>query len=170
VQSIQRMGADSDFDALYRRHAPNAFRRAWRLLGNPSDATEVVHDVFLSLYERPEQYSGRSSVTTFLYSAVTHACLNRLRDHDNRQRLLSEHTSGSPPGYASASQEQAVEVRALLERMPEPLAQVAVYYYLDELSHADIARILSCSSRHVGDLLARVSRWAARQEAALCNA
>jgi RNA polymerase sigma-70 factor (ECF subfamily) len=164
------MGAQSDFDALYRRHAPNAFRRAWRLLGNASDAHEVVHDVFLALYERPEQYSGRSRLSTFLYSAVTHACLNRLRNHDTRERLLREHASVAAPTLVRAGQEDAAEIRALLEHMPEPLAQVAVYYHLDELSHADIARIMGCSSRHVGDLLARVHAWVARREGAVCEA
>ena len=162
--------APHDFDALYRRHAPNAFRRALRLLGNAADAHEVVHDVFLSLYERPEQYAGRSSLSTFLYSAVTHACLNRIRNWGNRQRLLAETPASPLPGGAGTSPEQAAVLRSVLERMPEPLPQVAVYYYMDELSHAEIARILGCSSRHVGDLLERVARWAAREESAVCDA
>jgi RNA polymerase sigma factor (sigma-70 family) len=170
VESIRSMGAQCDFDALYRRHAPNAFRRAWRLLDNPSDAHEVVHDVFLALYEHPEQYSGRSTLSTFLYSAVTHACLNRLRNHSNRERLLREHAPLAGPAYVSASPEDAAEIHALLEHMPEPLAQVAVYYHLDELSHADIARIMGCSSRHVGDLLVRLRAWVARREAVVCEA
>lgn len=170
MESIRSMGAHGDFDALYRRHAPNAFRRAWHLLGNSSDAHEVVHDVFLSLYEHPEQYSCRSALSTFLYSAVTHACLNRLRNQSNRERLLREHAPLTGPAYASADPETEVEIRALLEHMPEPLAQVAIYYHLDELSHADIARIMGCSSRHVGDLLARLRAWVERREAVVCEA
>ncbi|HKP58327.1 MAG TPA: sigma-70 family RNA polymerase sigma factor [Polyangiales bacterium] len=159
-----------DFEGLYRRHAPNAFRRAWRMLGNSADAHEVVHDVFLSLYERPEQYAGKSSLNTFLYSAITHACLNRLRNGGNRRRLLEETQRIPHPEMLAASPEQAAVLRSVLEQMPEPLAQVSVYYYLDELSHADIARIMGCSSRHVGDLLERVARWAAREESAVCDA
>jgi DNA-directed RNA polymerase specialized sigma24 family protein len=57
----------------------------------------------------------------------------------------------------------------VLERMPERLAQVAIYYYVDELPHRDIARIMGCSSRHVGDLLERVTLWATREESAACS-
>ena len=57
-------------------------------------------------------------------------------------------------------------LRSLLLRMPEPLAQVAVYYYMDELTHDDISRLLDCSRRHVGDLLERLAAWARAEELA----
>lgn len=159
--------ADS-FDALYRRHAPSAFRRAERLLGAADVAHEVVHDVFLSLLERPAQYEGRSSMSTFLYSAVTHACLNRLRDDKNRRRLLQLNAQAVP--LPSAPQESTAEewttLRARLARLPDGLAQVAVYYYFDELSHEEIARLVGCSRSHVGDLLQRLQVWTQQEEGA----
>jgi RNA polymerase sigma-70 factor (ECF subfamily) len=161
--------AASEFDALYRRHAPSAFRRARRLLGSDADAHEVVQDVFLSLFERPEQYAGTSTLSTFLYSAVTHSCLNRLRNHDNRQRLLREHYTLPELSELFGSAELNALLRSVLERMPERLAQAAIYYYVDELPHRDIARIMGCSSRHVGDLLERVTLWATREESAACS-
>lgn len=161
---------DRAFDALYRAHAPSAFRRARRVLGSEADAHEVVHDVFLSLLERPEQFAGKSSLTTFLYSAVTHACLNRLRNHGTRARLLREHApSARPSARPAAPADDVAALRAVLAALPEPLAQVAVYYYLDELTHADIARVLDCSRRHVGDLLQRLSAWAEAQESRPCS-
>jgi RNA polymerase sigma factor (sigma-70 family) len=156
-----------EFDDLYRRHAPAAFRRARRLLGSEADAHEVVHDVFLSLFERPQQFAGQSRMSTFLYSAVTHACLNRIRNQRTRARLAFQHfssphtpTSGDPPA------ENHVLLRSLLLRMPAQLAEVAVYYYMDELTHDEISRLLDCSRRHVGDLLERLSAWARAEELA----
>jgi RNA polymerase sigma-70 factor (ECF subfamily) len=158
------------FDELYRRHAPGAFRRARRVLGSDADAHEVVHDLFLSLWERPEQYAGNSSMSTFIYGAVTHACLNRIRNHNNRQRLMRAHLATQPESASSrADAEQSTALRAALERMPEPLAQVAIYYYFDELTHRDIARVLGCSHRHVGDLLQRLAQWVNRKEVRACN-
>lgn len=159
-------------DALYRSHAPRALRRARRLLGSEADAYEVVQDVFLSLFERPEQFRGESSMSTFLYGAVTHACLNRIRNRNNRERLLREHLATGAALVPQGTQpEQLAALRWALARMPEPLAQVAVYYYMDELTHEDIARILSCSRRHVGNLLERLATWTSTQqeEAAPCT-
>jgi hypothetical protein len=77
----------------------SVFRRARRLLGNDADAHEVVQDLFVSLFERPEQFSQRSTLTTFLYSATTHACLNRIRNKKRRLQLLA--TSDPSPGAES---------------------------------------------------------------------
>jgi RNA polymerase sigma factor (sigma-70 family) len=148
------------FDDLYRAHAASVYRRALRLLQNDADALEVVNDVFTSLYERPEQYAGRSALSTYLYGVTTNACFNRIRSHKQRARLF-ENARGARIGASEAPcPERVTQLRDLLERMPEPLAQAAVYYYLDDLTHEEIAEILGCSRRHVGNLLARLSGWA----------
>ena len=157
------------FEQLYRAHAANAFRRARRLLGQDADAHEVVHDVFLSLCERPEQHSGRSSMSTFLYSAVTHACLNRIRDRKNRDRLLEQHALTLPLPTAPLSADQLLQLRALLARIPEPLGHVAIYHYLDGLPQHEIASVMGCSRRHIGDLLIRLTSWLQAQEEAECG-
>lgn len=159
------------FAALYRAQAPSALRRARRLLGSDADAGEVVHDVFLSLFERPDQYAGKSSMTTFLYSAVTHACLNRIRDGKTRLKLVQENAGALAPSSGSGLRaDELVILHAELAALPEPLAQVAVYRYVDELTHDEIARILGCSRRHVGDLLERIEARASAKEAAPCEA
>ena len=159
--------AGADFDLLYRKHAPGAFLRARRMLGNDADAHEVVHDLFLSLLQAPEQFAGRSSVTAFMYQAITHACLNRLRNQRTRARILQLQAQ-APADAAQAHHrlhpERLATLFSELQRMPENLATVAVYYYLDGLTHDEIARLLSCSARHVGNLVARVHGWS-NQEA-----
>jgi RNA polymerase sigma-70 factor (ECF subfamily) len=149
---------------LYRRHAASVYRRACTLLGNEAEAREVLQDLFVSLLERPEQFSGGSTVTTFLYSATTHACLNRLRNHKNRLRLLE--AQGELHSHAVQDVHALIHVREVLRQMPEELAQVAVYYFVDGLSHGEIAELLGCSRRRVGDLVERVEAWGSTQEGA----
>jgi RNA polymerase sigma-70 factor (ECF subfamily) len=159
-----------NFDQLYRTHAANAFRRACQILSDDAEAHEVVHDVFLSLYERPEQHAGRSSMSTFIYRAITNACLNRLRDHKNRVRLIERHSTSLPlPAASVTAPDDRLQLRMLLERIPEQLALVAVYYYMDELTHEEIARVMGCSRRQVGLLLERLVRWMEAQEKAECG-
>lgn len=158
---------ENTLDAIYRRHAPSVFRRARRILGSDADAHEVVQDVFLSLFERPDQYAGRSALTTFLYGATTHAALNRIRNWKNRTRLLSEFVRGEQRETDTRmTPEELAFLRDLLSRMPEALAEVAVHHWMDELTHDEIARIMGCSRRHVGDLLERVREWVRAEEQA----
>jgi RNA polymerase sigma factor (sigma-70 family) len=153
-----------DLDEIYRRHAPAVLRRARRLLGNGADAQEALQDVFASLAARPQQYGGAASMTTFLYSMTTHLCLNRLRDSRRRAELLDGRSLATP--VAQPDGERAAIVRQLVARMPEELAVAAVHHYLDEMTHEEIAGLLGCSRRHVGDLIVRARAWIAAQEAA----
>lgn len=136
----------------YATHGHIVLRRARRILNDETEAQDVLHEVFASLLHNPEQFDGRSSVTTFLYSATTNRCLNRLRDSATRARLLARQR---PPGPEEARADRLLQVRQLLARLPEELAQVTVYYYVDEMTHDEIADQLGCSRRHVGNLLER---------------
>jgi RNA polymerase sigma-70 factor (ECF subfamily) len=157
-----------DFDMLYRTHAPGVFRRAEQLLRSEAEAREVVQDLFLSLYERPQQFAGRSKLTSFLYAATTNACLNRLRNQRNRARLTAQHLH-APDIDPGPTPDALSALRSALGRMPGPLAQVAVFYYFDELTHEEIARLLGCSARHVGNLVQRVDAWQLAQEQQLAQ-
>jgi RNA polymerase sigma-70 factor (ECF subfamily) len=92
-----------------------------------------------------------------------------LRNRNNRARLLREQRAVLDLQALFCSPELRAELVQVLERMPEQLAHVAIYYFVDELPHRDIARILGCSSRHVGDLVQRVLQWASRQEPVVCS-
>jgi RNA polymerase sigma factor (sigma-70 family) len=160
---------DDPRDELYRQHAAAVFRRAQRLLGSEADADEVVNDVFLSLFERVES-EPPANMLAYLYGAVTHACLNRIRNERNRRRLCEVHAHVVQAAeVAGTASEWSLTARTVLALLPEDLACVAVYYHLDELPQREIAEIMGCSRRHVGNLLERLARWAQVREKSLCE-
>lgn len=144
----------SDIDSLYRRYGYVVLRRAERLLGSTEEARDVLHDVFEGLVARPEQFRATSSFATWLYATTTHACLSRLRKRRRRIRLLQRHVV--PRAGTGATAHDQVLVRELLRRLPAKLVDVAIYYYVDEMTQDEIAALLGCSRRHVGNQLARV--------------
>ncbi|MEP6860955.1 MAG: sigma-70 family RNA polymerase sigma factor [Deltaproteobacteria bacterium] len=146
-----------DIGALYRTYGHSVLRRARQILGTDDDAKDVLHEIFTGLVSRPAQFSGKSAPSTFLYAATTNACLARLRDHKNRARLLAEHVKPWTTERDPRTVETRVLVRAVLAELPEDEAHAAVYSHLDGMSHAEIADVLGCSARHVGDLLVRAT-------------
>jgi len=155
-------GETLDLETLYRAHGHVVLRRARQLMGDEQEALDVLQDVFTSLVRRPEQFQGRSSFTTWLYSATTHRCLNQLRNRKTRQRLLDQRP---PADAAPARAEDLAQARQVLARLPDRLAQVAVYTYFDEMTQDEIAEVLGCSRRQVGKLLQKVARQVAKQVA-----
>jgi RNA polymerase sigma-70 factor (ECF subfamily) len=135
----------AEVERAYRAYGHSVHRRARQILGDPQEAHEVVQDVFVALLDPKGIFQGRSALGTFLYAATTHACLNRLRDGRNRERLLALNPGG-PDTLAS--------LRQILSRLPDDEASAAVYHHVDGMSHREVAQMLGCSRRHVGDLLA----------------
>jgi RNA polymerase sigma-70 factor (ECF subfamily) len=144
-------------DTLYRAHGHAVLRRARRILRHEDDARDIVHDVFLDLYNHPERFEERSSIATYLYAAATHACLNRIRDGKTRARLIGIETAAR--GNASAARGDTYALACeILGGLSDDDAALAVYLYCDELTHDEIAEVLGCSRRHVGDLANRLRR------------
>src|SRR5262245_62417259 len=79
---------------IYRRHGDVVLRRATAILGDSTEALDVLQQIFLALLDDPTRFEGRSAVTTWLYRVTTNTCLNRLRDQQTRARLVKRHLEG----------------------------------------------------------------------------
>ena len=143
-----------DVAALYLRHGALVLRRARRLLSDEEGARDVVHDVFISLHERRHTLQDTGMIS-WLYVVTTNLCLKRLRTAATWARLAR---SLDPPWQAPVRGEDLAAIRSALATLPEELATVAVYRFVDEMTHAEIAALIGCSRRHVGDLLNRFER------------
>ena len=140
-----------DIDDLYRRYGGTVARRIRRFVP-PCDVEEVVHEVFLKAMERQAAFRGDASPVTWLYHIATNHCLNRIRDHKRRQELLFENRElpwilPSGPGDT----EQTVFLEQLWSQLDDTLALVGIYYFVDGLTHEEIARITGTSRRTVGN-------------------
>ena len=141
-----------DVADLYRKHGGMVFRRARSILGDDERARDVAQEVFLTLHrERDRLVVG--GLASWLYTTTTRRCFNELRNTANRSRLLD---AQAPPSSQRDHGEDLVQLRGVLRDLDEQLAFVAIYRFVDEMTHAEIATHLGCSRRHVGDLLVRL--------------
>jgi RNA polymerase sigma factor (sigma-70 family) len=150
--------AHLDVADLYRRHGRMVLRRARVLLGDQEEAREALQELFMSLVHDPGRFRGESSIVTFLYRATTNLCLNRLRDRRNRTRLLAERVSPIAAQTCSPAAVLASEAQELLAQLPDELARVVVYAFVDEMTQEEIAEVMQCSRKHVGHLIGRARR------------
>ena len=66
-------------DELYVLHRQQALRIVRRVLRDPVEAEDVVQEVFVRLWARPDRFDGRSSWTTWLYRVLVNRSINALR-------------------------------------------------------------------------------------------
>jgi RNA polymerase sigma-70 factor (ECF subfamily) len=148
--------APDDVATLYLQYGASVVRRAAQILRSGDDAQEILQDVFARLLARPELMDRARDPSTFLYAVTTNACLNRLRDQRHRARLVEREVRPWQHDVAPGSSQDRAIVLDLLVKLPEDEASAAIYYYLDGMSHLEIADVLGCSRRHVGNLIDRV--------------
>ncbi len=68
-----------DFDTLVEEQTAFVYNVAYRMMGNPHDAEDVVQDAFLSAYRAWDRFRGESRASTWLYRITVNAALMRLR-------------------------------------------------------------------------------------------
>src|SRR5688572_9929353 len=115
-------------------------RRCRRLLRDEDEALDACQDVFVRVMEHRDRLDGEFP-SSLLYRIATNVCLNRIRDRARRpatpdEELLASIAAAEPPGGGS-------EARLLLDwlfrRHPESSRTIAVLYYVDGLTHEEVA-------------------------------
>jgi RNA polymerase sigma-70 factor, ECF subfamily len=145
------VGGREEFERLYAQHSRTVYRRAFRLLGNKESASDVMQEVFKRVIETDGRIPPEPTATAWLYRVTTNLCLNRLRDRNRQEALLA--SKYSTQGVSPAIGETRTVVGDLLNRIPEELQDVAIYFFVDELTYDEIAPLLGISKRTVSNRL-----------------
>ena len=67
------------FSQLFETYSDRIYRLAVGLLENEIEAEGVVQDTFMRLFERLDQFEGRSKLGTWIYRVAYNLCQDRLR-------------------------------------------------------------------------------------------
>jgi RNA polymerase sigma factor (sigma-70 family) len=104
--------------------------------------------VFLRAFEARVEFTAAASPLGWLYRVTTNISLNRLRDARRRRDLLRQTWRGESATHPTT--ETALTVRALLDQVPEDTQEMAVHYFVDQMSQDEIAVLMSIPRRTIG--------------------
>jgi len=147
--ALARM-ARGDHDGLaelYDRHARPIYSLALRILQDPSDAEDVVQEVFSQAWQQAGRYDpSRGAVAAWLLTVARSRAIDRLRARRARPENLMDERAvlnivdlGQAQDEQVLSAEQIARVRAALGDLPV-LQRVAIELaYYEGLTHAEIA-------------------------------
>ena len=161
------LGGDAKaFEALYDRRQGGIYRYALRMTGSQSLAEDVTQEVFLSLIQDHSDYQqSRGTVKSYLYGMARHRLLRRLQRErtfvsldtsDDADEAFVDDLRGDYDPFRELAREEVVGlVRQAVLSLPEHFREVIVLCYLQEMSYADAAEIISCPIGTVRSRLAR---------------
>ena len=137
-----------DLERLFRTYSSLVWRRATAILGERDAAKDITQEVFLRAMSAGEGFATVTSPIDWLYRVTTNLCLNRIRDRARQKRILATSSSTPIPPVEPAA-DVSLTVRALLSDVPEHLQEIAIYYFVDQMSQDEIASLIGTPRRTV---------------------
>ena len=162
-------GADDAYEILLQRYQQPVYNLVYRLMNDPSDASDIVQEVFLKVFKNIGNFRGNSSLKTWIYRIAVNEAYNHRRwfsRHQRREVALGPEeglrtyadsladTSRTPFDQA-ADHETFALVEAALDKLNPKFRAVVVLRDIEDLSYEEIAAVLDIS---IGTVKSRILR------------
>jgi RNA polymerase sigma factor (sigma-70 family) len=153
----EQLGADRNFDRLYRRHVGDVYRYASAVLANRSDAEDVTQTTFLNAYRAMSSGQQPEKPLNWLITIAHNVCRQRFRQQARRP---SEVTLDYDIGAELVDEEhpRTDDLLNALSLLAFNQRAALVMRELEGRSYAEIAKALDVSTSAVETLLFRARR------------
>lgn len=144
-------GNESAIETLIHQHEEGVFRLALSVVGDPSDAKEVMQETFIAALRSLRTYEERKSFKAWLYTIT----LNQSRSFLRKRKVLEKLKTATSLLFRAEMQRQPspeetviqTEKEAIvwneLNKMDERHRIVVILRYFQELSVVEISEILN---------------------------
>lgn len=156
------------FGRHFEAHFEELYRYVYRYVRSPEEARDLVHDVFLQLWQGRGQVDLARNLRAYLYAMARHRALDRLKHRkvEERWRRTVDASAGRRErGIAPGDPEQTLlegeliaEVRAAVDALPRRQREVLRLRWDRQLSYEEISRTLGISPKTVGIHVGRALR------------
>ena len=148
------------FRVLVSRHVDRVYGYCSRVAGNPSDAEDLVQEVFLRVWRNGDNWDGdRLPFEAWLMVLARRICIDHLRRRKRAPQVqLEEEIIPDPapdPQDEAHMRGVARHVRAALMQLPESQRSAIVLRYYQGYSNEEAAAILDVTVYALESLLKR---------------
>jgi len=162
-------GDRTALNQLVRKYEQRAYQFAFRLTRNPEEASDMVAEAFVRVYNALPNFKGNSQFTTWLYRILTNCFLDHRKKESKRPTVPLEQSistddgemerqiedpTGTPADRLERS-ERGRRVEAALDRLPEYQKAMILMYHADQLSYEEISEALDLP---IGTVKSRLNR------------
>ena len=160
---LLRSGDKKAFATLFDRYQPLLYVYACKITKDESEASDIVQEVFISLWERREVLDLKAQVLPYLYQAVRFKFFNLLDKKKVRKDYLESMKVFMEEGSLQTdNQVREREMLRLLEMqvaiLPEKLKRIYELHLNNHMTKGQIAKQLNLSEKTVGNRLSIATR------------
>lgn len=142
------------FATLYEMFGRPCFNLALRILGNRSQAEDLVQEVFLKMFATIRSYRGEAPFGSWLKRMAVNATIDQLRSQRHDADGDVEALSGQPAvdGVNAAA---TLDAWGLLQRLPPRTRAILVLHEFEGYTHTELAQMFGQSESYSKSILAR---------------
>jgi RNA polymerase sigma-70 factor (ECF subfamily) len=149
----------TELGQLFEEHHARIFRAAFRILGNATDAEDVLQQVFLRIIRQEVPPDQVGNLDSYLYRSAINAALDLARSRWRRSSVPLAETGTQQPSTSTGSGTEPYEIRNWLRQALTVLsarqAEMFVLRYLEGYENREIAEMLATSQAVVAVSLFR---------------
>jgi RNA polymerase sigma-70 factor (ECF subfamily) len=177
VESL-RDGSERAYEELLIRFQQPVYALALRLLDDPSEACDVVQEVFLKVFRNVSSFRGQSTLKTWIYRITVNEAHNARRwffrhrraeveldknpeESRNWKEIIPDR--GRSPFDVAFDSERHIMIEAALKRINPIFREAVALRDISDLAYEEIAEILGVSLGTVKSRILR-GREALREE------
>jgi len=168
-------GDSSAIRQLVDHYQPQVLRTAKGYTGNTEDARDITQEVLIQVIRNLNKFSGKSSLSTWIYRITINRSLNFIRDNKKRKNPVSlsyqtdskekKVTLDLPDNHHAAgadarviSQDRSLIIHDALNSLPKIQQTAFTLLEYEDLSYKEIAEAMGMSVSSVESLLFRARK------------
>lgn len=142
------------FEELFKAHFVALTAYALKFIPDQDEAKEIVHMVFVNLWDKKDTVGTDTSLKPYLYRGVHNRCLNYLRDHKKYEKGWDETSFQLQPGMTQQddlleTEELKARIDKAIQLLPEKCRQIFLLSRMEDLKYKEIADRLNISVKTV---------------------
>ncbi len=170
VEGLQ-LGEEEAYEALIAAYQQPVYSLVYRLVADPSEACDVVQEVFVKVFRNVESFRGQSNLKTWIYRIAVNEAHNHRRwfgRHRKREVGIENEDASSGSSFGDMLPdpgkspfelvlhgENMALVEEVLSEMKAVFREAVVLRDIEDLSYEEIAEILQVS---LGTVKSRILR------------
>ncbi|TFB21751.1 sigma-70 family RNA polymerase sigma factor [Filobacillus milosensis] len=137
-------------------------RLVFSYVKNHTDTDDLTQEVFVTVYQKIDQFKGDSSLKSWIYRIAINKCKDHLRSFKIKQRFIKEKLTQlwaedyvPTPEVQSIKQENSDQLLNCVEELPFKYREMIILYYFEDLSIEEITNALDMNTNTVKARLRR---------------
>lgn len=148
-----RKGERRAFDEVYALYGTRLLRACMALVGNATEAEDLLQQVFTQAFRNLHRFRGESSLVTWLHGIAVRLAANQRRGRARRRRLADAYGREAPspqsaapdPQHRAEVSEALVHLDGALERLTEKKRTAFLLHHAEGLDLPEVAAIMGAS-------------------------